>query len=317
MVVVGGSANTVTRCACPCLPAFVERFADRAGERVDALGVERGKVGRQDDVDAPAERVLEARGRRAQPGTEVGRVLAVAAEEELAQLAFLFARELRELRIVGAPFDDGERLQHAVVQRARDSLARTRRRDFVLRALQQHRHVTADAARERVEQHRRHERVPVAARSRRSATPLTTGEKNARDGDGEARERAAAGPYTTPAVMTPAIGHANPSVRTLENASFGSVVCAYTTPPPSPIAAAISELARDRGPGFERVRDCVRARIGRGERPGERGADEQPGNERPVELIAVEEHHDRHPDPRAPPECGQPPGACPAASLPA
>ena len=83
-----------------------------------------GKVGREDDFDAPAERVLEPRRRVAYPRAQVGVVLAVAAEQELAQVAFLFACELRELRIVGAALDDRERLQHAVVQCSRDPFAR-------------------------------------------------------------------------------------------------------------------------------------------------------------------------------------------------
>jgi hypothetical protein len=95
-----------------------QRFTDRAGERVDALHVEPRQVGRGHDVDAAAEGIFVAACRRPQAYTDIGRILAVAAEEELAQFALLLARELRQLRIVGAAFDHRERLQHAVVQRA-------------------------------------------------------------------------------------------------------------------------------------------------------------------------------------------------------
>ena len=143
--------------------------------------------------------------------------------------------------------------------------------------------------------------------------PLATGEKIAGSRRRCRRSTPDPAPNTTPAEMIPASGHANPSVRTLWNATFGSCRLHVDEAAAEAERHADRELGEDRGPALERARIAFH-QDGRRDRPRQRRADEEPRDER-VRQRRRGARTARPPStPRCPSGTRRRPGACPAAS---
>ena len=175
------------------LPGVGERLADRAGE-----GVHHGRLDGRDvlghhDGGRAAVAVLEAGGRRPQAGAEVAAAAHRARRpvQELAQLALLFVGQAHDVGIAGTALDDGQGLQHTVVQRAGHLLAGLRQRGPPLGLAQAGGHEAGHEPGEGVEHHARHDADRVAVGPARRARQLAGAAGQA---DRRPRQHAAAGP---------------------------------------------------------------------------------------------------------------------------
>ena len=108
-------------------------------------------------------------------------------------------------------------------------------------------------------------------------------------------------PYTTPAAMMPASGHAKPDrAHAVERLARRMGLRVRDTAAEAQCHAD-QQFGTDGRKSFEGVRIAFHQHRRR-DRPCERGADETPCDVRPRERVAVQEQDDGHPRPRSPPE---------------